>query len=353
MINSEGGNADITDIADIKYEDGGDKAGVNSSAPPSPGPAKTFPTDIKLDKTYEQEMSDKNSAEFKKMADEILTALKGVFTKDAYLGSTVLSLRPGSVIADVENFFRLSSSITDEEVQKTLDEATNNNNGILSGAKVTYTDVCTKGFCDHKSTSCNASSGLAECTCKSGYIKLTATQQVCAACPSGQKAVNSEACEACSFGYSGFNCEESYLLILVVVTCVLGTLLLGTLTGAIVLYTRSKKTTKSSEKPTNPTNGNLEFTKPAGMPRIPRVNPSSGWQPSNLEMTESGSRHALVIKDRPENTAMWNYDYPEETRSYKSQTPSRTGYGPAGSNNGSRATRNPYYDAYDDNVRKY
>ncbi|XP_058261650.1 mucin-13b isoform X3 [Hemibagrus wyckioides] len=312
--------------------------------------AKTFPTDITLNMKYEQDMSDKNSALFKETANKILTALKTVFTDPHYLGSTVLRLRSGSVIADVENFFSPSSVVNEDIVKKELNTAIKDSkdNDLLFGAEVTYNSVCSTGFCDDKSTSCEPTNGLATCTCRKGYIKIIATQQACVSCPSGEKEVNSEKCTACSFGYSGFNCEESYLLILVVVACVLGILLLGTLTGAIVLYTRSKKTTKSSEKPL--TNGNLEFTKPAGIPRIPRVNPNSGWQPNNLEMTNSGSRSALVIKDRSENTAMWSYDYPEDTRS---QTPSRTGYGPSVSNNVPRATRNPYYDAYDDNVRRY
>lgn len=169
------------------------------------------------------------------------------------------------------------------------------------------------------------------------------------------------------------------------------------------LHKRSKKMPKSSEK--NALNGKLEFSNPAGIPRIPRANPNAGWQPTNLEMTDSGSRHALVTKDRTEDTTvrsvcrlfhsagpklgftwcnrnafcwfkpsifqhviwygerlkrlnglfqMWDYDYTDDARSYKSQTPSRTGYGAAGANNGPReSTRNPYYDAYDDRMRRY
>lgn len=145
--------------------------------------------------------------------------------------------------------------------------------------------------------------------------------------------------------------------------------------------------TKYSEK--NNTNGFSEFTKPAGIPRIPRVNPNSGWQSSNLEMTDSGSRNALVTKDQTETKAVrttcrlfysarpkwnhafwfgerlkwliclfqiWDYDNPDDTRSYRSQAPSRTGYGPGNNglaNNGPKASRNPYFDAYDDKMRRY
>ncbi|XP_027033531.2 mucin-13b isoform X10 [Tachysurus fulvidraco] len=312
--------------------------------------AKTFPTELKLAESFQQGMEDQNSLIFKQTADEILNALQDAFKDIDYLGSTVLSLKKGSVIADVENFFSPTSEVTADTVKKHLSEAIKKP-GVLLGANVMYDNICNKGYCHDESTNCDPGSGLASCTCRDGYIKITQTNQACAACPSGQKAVNQEECKLCAFGFSGFNCEDPYLLILVVVACVLGTLFLATLTGAIVLYTRSKKMTKSPEK--IPANGNLEFTKPAGIPRIPRVNPNSGWQPTNLEMTDSGSRHALVTKDRTETTAMWNYDYPEDTRSYKTQTPSRTGYAATGAYDGSRVTRNPYYDAYDDKIRRY
>lgn len=50
---------------------------------------------------------------------------------------------------------------------------------------------------------------------------------------------------------------------------------------------------------------------------------------------------------------MWDYDYNDDTRSNRSHAPSRPEYGAVGVNNHPRATRNPYYDAYDDRMRKY
>ncbi|XP_053094896.1 mucin-13b isoform X16 [Pangasianodon hypophthalmus] len=315
--------------------------------------ARTFPTDLRFpDMTYKEAMKNKNSKEFQTIAHDILKEIKEVFKgKNGYLGSTVLSLNPGSVIADVENFFSLSSEVNKIEVEEALKSATGTGSGFLKGATVEPSDICRSGFCEDSSTVCTAENGLANCVCKGGYVKLTATQQACYSCPSGEKAVGDQYCKPCPFGYSGFNCKESYLLILVVVACVLGVLLLGTLIGTVVLYTRSTKTTKSSEKDTP--KGNLEFNKPAGIPRIPRVNPNTGWQPTNLEMTDSGSRRALVTKDRTENTAMWDSDYSDDTRGYKSQMPSRTGYGAAGAYNGSRASKNPYSDVYGDRIRRY
>ncbi|XP_053541081.1 mucin-13b isoform X2 [Ictalurus punctatus] len=306
--------------------------------------AKTFPSDIRFTKMdYNSNMADKNSEIFQQKANDILKEINTVLTNtDGYLGSVVKSLSKGSVIADVENFYSPLSKVDEVTVQTELRN--------LPETEVKMKDICSTGFCEETSTDCDSKTGLAECSCKNGYIKLTATQQACFPCPSGEKAVGSEKCEQCPFGYSGFNCKESYLLILVVVACVLGILLLGTLIGAIVLYLRSTKETKSPGK--NSPNGNLEFNKPAGIPRIPRANPNGGWQPTNLEMADSGSRNALVTKDT-DNTRMWDYAYIDDARSQKSQTSFRTGYGASGANNGPKANRNPYYDAYEDKMRRY
>ncbi|KAF4085202.1 hypothetical protein AMELA_G00114900 [Ameiurus melas] len=306
--------------------------------------ARNFPSEITFkEMNYDTKMADKNSEIFKKTANEILAKIESALNKnEGYLGSIVKRLSKGSVIADVENFYSPSSTVTETDIEKKLKSVPN--------TTVSMKNACSTGFCEETSTECKSNNGLAECTCRIGYIKLTATQQVCFPCPSGKQAVGSEKCEQCPFGYTGFNCSDSYLLILVVVACVLGTLLLGTLIGVIVLYLRSTNETKSPEKKT--LNGNLEFNKPAGIPRIPRANPNAGWQPTNLEMADSGSRNALVTKDRTANTGMWDYDYIDDARSQKSQTPSRTGYG-ASVNNGPRATRNPYYDAYEDKMRQY
>lgn len=59
---------------------------------------------------------------------------------------------------------------------------------------------------------------------------------------------------------------------------------------------------KSSEK--SSLDDKPDFSKTGGIPKIPRVNHNSGWQPANLEATDSGSRNALVTKDRTENIAV-------------------------------------------------
>lgn len=47
--------------------------------------------------------------------------------------------------------------------------------------------------------------------------------------------------------------------------------------------------------------GNTELHKPTAVPRIPRANPDASWKSNNLEMTNSGSNQALVVRDRPDS----------------------------------------------------
>lgn len=45
----------------------------------------------------------------------------------------------------------------------------------------------------------------------------------------------------------------------------------------------------------------VEFHKPARIPRIPWTGLNSDWQPANLETAESRSTRALVTEDCPES----------------------------------------------------
>ncbi|XP_076008244.1 uncharacterized protein LOC143002164 [Genypterus blacodes] len=181
--------------------------------------------------------------------------------------------------------------------------------------------------CDLDSTKCAAKNGLFNCTCMEGYVKNDFTGRICTACPSGEGIINGK-CVGCDFGYTGFNCEESWELALTIVGSVLGGLLLITL---IVLGVMAGKPIKKSSKK----NGNGDIGKPyvshfsakaplandglangksafanAGVPRIPRATTNSSWERStNLEMTPSNSRQNLISTGNNQRL----YDYPNDT----------------------------------------
>ncbi|XP_026102858.1 mucin-13-like [Carassius auratus] len=64
-------------------------------------------------------------------------------------------------------------------------------------------------------------------------------------CPSGYKAENNT-CVRCPFGYSGFNCDDSSLLALVVVACVLGGILLIVILAVLIYICVTRCNKKSS-----------------------------------------------------------------------------------------------------------
>ncbi|KAF4106727.1 hypothetical protein G5714_012717 [Onychostoma macrolepis] len=309
---------------------------------------KVFPGTLSLNRTFVEGMDNRGSKLFQETAGPIEEALRNILRNDdGYINSTVLSLRAGSIIADVENFYELSSSANSQSVENLIvNGQIPDNTGFISR------DACATGFCDRTTTTCDEKqSGIATCTCKAEYIKSPSTSQACLACPNGEKATdNSEGCEKCPFGFSGFNCDDPYLLVVVVVSTVLGALLIIFIVALIVVSCRNPKESSSSQVDFSSSYGNKELHKPAGVPRIPRANPDASWNSNNLEMANSGSNQALVTRDRPESKARYT-DY-DEDMSYRAPIPpAYSGYGGRGVENG--GAHNPYFRQDDDRMRRY
>uniref|UniRef100_H3AZA2 EGF-like domain-containing protein n=1 Tax=Latimeria chalumnae TaxID=7897 RepID=H3AZA2_LATCH len=181
--------------------------------------ARTFPGKLHLiDEEYTDAMADSSSQIFQKTANEITAtlreALKGT---EGYLNSLVLKLERGSVVAIVENLYDPDSSISTRKVQH--------------GQQVSHlcvyivSSACGSNACG-SNTICKLTNGEVSCECKVGYFKLFPKDRTCTvACPSGEK-LQDKVCVKCPFGYAGFNCSDSSLLAVVVISCVLGGLLL-------------------------------------------------------------------------------------------------------------------------------
>ncbi|XP_077057313.1 mucin-13b [Siphateles boraxobius] len=304
---------------------------------------KVFPGRLSLNKAFVPAMSDRASKQFKDTADEIENALRDILQNDnGYLNSTVLSLSSGSIVADVQNFYDLKSDVTAEEVKNLIIQ------GYKEKIEFIRVSPCNLGMCDSSTTFCKEEGlGTVKCTCKEGYIRNQFTSHLCISCLNGEKAVNDK-CEKCSFGFSGFNCNDPYLLVVIVVSTVLGALLIIFILALIVVSCRDQKESSSPKVDFSSNYGNTELHKPTGVPRIPRANPDASWKSDNLEMTNSASNQALVTRDRPESKAHHS-DY--EDVSYGGQVPSAySGYGGRGGENG---VQNPYFRQDDDRTRRY
>ncbi|XP_042254034.1 mucin-13b [Thunnus maccoyii] len=302
--------------------------------------AKVFPGQLTLDMTYNENMAEKTSTEFKNASKEIIDALNAAYSgSDGYTESTVLELRPSKnsrvwsrseekVNASVEIIFRTDSKINSSEVTKQIETASNCDKCVLGNANFKEIPLCDKKPCDVETTECLSENGLYNCTCNDNYIKTPFSDRMCLVCPSGQKASGSE-CVHCPFGYSGLNCNESWQLALVIVGSVLGGLLLITLILLPVVACKSSKKSSEKNKVVNigdpyvshssakaplvnsslaisrapsvnngSANGLGSFAN-AGAPRIPRATTTSSWdRRSDLEMTPSNSRQNLISAGR-------------------------------------------------------
>ncbi|KAL1264217.1 hypothetical protein QQF64_004572 [Cirrhinus molitorella] len=306
---------------------------------------KLFPGSLTLNRDFLTDMDNKKSQAFQETASEIEEALRNILSNDdnGYINSTVLRLSQGSIIAEVQNFYELSSDVTLESVTAMIQ---NGSAGIANFTDFKSLPSCSTGYCDNTTTICAENNGILTCTCEKGYIKSQSTSQACLACPNGKRATDdSEKCEDCPTGFTGFNCNDPYLLVVIVVSTVLGALLIIFIVALIVVSCRNPKGSSSSPVDFSSNYGNKELHKPTGVPRIPRANPDA----NNLEMTDSGSNQALVTRDRPESKARYN-DY--EDISYSGQIPpAYSGYSGRGVENG--GAHNPYFRQDDDKMRRY
>ncbi|XP_047464944.1 mucin-13-like [Mugil cephalus] len=219
-------------------------------------PAKVFPGQIQPpDIPYENSMSDKASPAFKRTADLITQELdKSLGSDPTYVRSIVLELRPAvnrllrmspGIDATIEIIYSPESNITASDVVAEVKKATECTNCSLAGGTFTEEDLCKRNACDEVTASCFSGDGTFTCTCKNEYVPNDFSTRACRACPSGQKAENSK-CVSCPFGYSGLNCNESTVLILVIVGSVLGGLLL--ISFILLIAVLSKKSSQKNKQ---------------------------------------------------------------------------------------------------------
>ncbi|XP_063781351.1 protein HEG-like [Pseudophryne corroboree] len=102
--------------------------------------------------------------------------------------------------------------------------------------------LCDFAICDPSSSECESHAGLVTCDCRQGYYKNSPTDRICRACASGFQRTEDQ-CERCPLGFGGFNCEESFLLAVIVESCV-GCVLLASLIALLIIYLRRENAQK-------------------------------------------------------------------------------------------------------------
>ncbi|XP_075942812.1 protein HEG homolog 1 [Anarhichas minor] len=304
-------------------------------------PAQVFSGQLHLvSLTFEKEMSNRSSRIFQETAAQISAVLRDALkNQPGYIQSDVVQLKQGSVQAIVNNIFD-NTTATQDSVDEAITEAIADlGNALFANATFTGTSLCDQDPlpCDVFTTKCTNSNGRASCSCKAGYINILYSNTSCRACPSGWRAVGNM-CKPCAFGYAGFNCNDSSLLAMVVISCVLGGVLLIIVLALLIYYCWRGCTKSKSDYSSSPySSGDLNQPWPTGITPIPRATTKWNAAPP-IEMSEGGSTRVLVDKKpqtnglgfQPNHTG-WkksgSYDLnPEGMNTFKGQNSSRYSY---------------------------
>ncbi|KAA0705527.1 hypothetical protein E1301_Tti004289 [Triplophysa tibetana] len=271
---------------------------------------KTFPSMLRVNRTFNANMNKTDSIEFKEFAKEIISAVNTVMRhQSSYINSVVIKLMEGSVIATVNSFFEANSPVTQKTFDQTIDDAIkncgSNSCGILGNATYTATSLCAQipAPCDDTSTVCGMTNGFVNCACRPGYVPNL---------------------------YQSMSCETS-LLALVVVACVLGGILLIGILAVLIYICVTNRREKSQDRfystPYPIENiQNIQSTwSSQGIAPIPRATLASSSSNNagdiSLEMTDGAGRK------RNSNGLTGSYDLTTDgMRTFKGKNPSRYSY---------------------------
>ncbi|KAF7654069.1 hypothetical protein LDENG_00074920 [Lucifuga dentata] len=304
--------------------------------------AQVFPGQLHLATLeFQPEMSNRSSPIFQTTAAKISATLSDALrNQPGYVRSDVVQLEEGSVLATVNNIFE-DTNATQESVDQSIKQAIANSqdNPLLVNATFSATNLCEqKPFpCDLPTTTCMNTNGRAVCSCKDGYISNVYSNTSCKACPSGQRA-EGDICQPCAFGYAGFNCNDSALLAVVVISCVLGGILLIFVLSLFIFCCWKSCSNRKSDNDNSPYSADdLGGPWPShGVIPIPRASANLEAIPS-IEMTEGSSTRVLVEKKQSNRSGFqlkekgWkksgSYDLNQEgMKTFKGKNPSRYSY---------------------------
>uniref|UniRef100_A0A3P9KN30 SEA domain-containing protein n=1 Tax=Oryzias latipes TaxID=8090 RepID=A0A3P9KN30_ORYLA len=306
--------------------------------------AQVFPGSLRVTSlTFDVQMSDRTSSKFRETAANITAALRDALKNEpGYIKSDVIQLQAGSVVASVNNIFE-NTNASEESFKQIIDDAISKSTGLLKNATFESTLLCEQVPvpCEAASTVCTNQNGRAVCSCNEGYISTVFSNTSCKACPSGQTAVGNT-CKPCSFGYAGFNCNDSSLLAVVIISVVLGGVLLILVVALLIYCCWGRCSCRRPIFGSSPYNEDLSKSWPADITPIPRATLS--WDTAGaIEMTEGGSTNTLVEKNHHSNGLSASYDLnTDDMKTFKGKNTSRYSYLVEGH-------ENPYFLPGDEN----
>ncbi|XP_051762024.1 protein HEG [Ctenopharyngodon idella] len=245
---------------------------------------------------------------------EILQLLNASLSNFHGYRRSTLGKRDGEgVQISAVNMFSLSTNVTSTDIYNSIQMSLSNCSRTYSHCTIKLQhqlsyqveSLCSaqKTKCDSQYSECNDTSGIPYCQCHPGYFKKNPGDMTCRDCGDGLKLVNGN-CVECMFGFGGFNCNNFYKLIAVVVSPAGGAILLIVVIALIVTCCKKDKNdiNKIIFK-----SGDLQMSPYAEFPKSNRV--SMEWGRETIEMQENGStKNLLQMTDIYYSPALRNSD---------------------------------------------
>ncbi|XP_075436575.1 uncharacterized protein LOC142473266 isoform X2 [Ascaphus truei] len=196
----------------------------------------------------QEEKNQRKARSWAQLSEKVGTVFQSVLGNiDGYLSTSVPEQNPGEESVVILHYFSALYPVTAQHLQDALmlQHLLCTRGGprcvtaAFIGDSYQSLSLCNFEMCDSSSSACLCQDGLVTCDCRPGYYKLHADDRSCRACDTGFQ-LKENRCLRCPFGFSGFNCDEPFLLTVVVesfISCVLLILFITLL----IFYFRRKK----------------------------------------------------------------------------------------------------------------
>ncbi|KAM7153211.1 mucin-13 [Macrochelys suwanniensis] len=244
---------------------------------------KVFPGAFTVNIPYTVSMTNENSLEYWYLYRNVTDFFNTTFTNGTGFGETIIvNVKQSSAKSKIQNkaetsetnvivrnMFEVTTELNANEVASLIREAMKGNSNFNNDS---YQELsqCDIYGCDEATTNCKGTDDVT-CECKPGFSKKNAEEKTCSNCDSTcseEKHMHCVAgtngapvcqclpnfknkdgnCMACDVGYSGVNCSNNSLLILIIVAVLCGALILGLAAGLIFTSLRANKRQKNPEK---------------------------------------------------------------------------------------------------------
>ncbi|KAM6464582.1 mucin-13 isoform 2-T2 [Liasis olivaceus] len=316
---------------------------------------QVFPGQVILHYPLDVSMEDTVSENYTKLYENLTNFFNQIFGETSFKNISIFSVKSSSAtsqrlskaedknetIVTLITMFDQMKNMTRKMLEETVKNSTVES--IFNTSSFKYIPACDLDICDKNTTNCTeVDGGIPKCNCKTGLAKLNQEDTACQACDGDCSAANNKfclmkadhvpecqclpnfeksdkECQACTIGFSGEDCQDSYMAILIGISTLCAVLLVA-LIGVIIYLSVRKKGRKaenqhliSNEYSTiGNTSGIPPATNPAGnekiFPKVQAVNdtPSSRTTANNpTNFHEGGAANRGYLPERDYGNDNW------------------------------------------------